>query len=424
MSADGVGDCRILLLVERVIAAHHPLQLGKLADHVAGEIGLGQDRRALGKVWIGAHQLGDLAGEHAHALHPLILRAELLVKDDLAELRHALFEHHLAVVVEEEFGVGKPRCDHPLIAGDDGLAAILGLEVRHHDEAVGEMLAAPQREAFLMRLHRGGEHFARHIEEALIEAPHQRHRPFGEPGILGEQRHVLDQHELLLGRELLRALEDDRLALAWIEDDVGVAQSLRIVVEVPHSEGLRRHEAMAARLLAAFDAVDLERHHLAGEDAQDGMQRPHPAKPAASPAHGFRPGEVAHDLRHDLGHHFGRCAPRPLDQRHIEIALLVAADFSLLQRLEPGRFEEALHRRVRRADARALLLLAHVGRARRQAIDHHGKPARRGEAPHRIEAQARRPSARRRAAAPGPLRRASACAQESLRRTAPAEAQP
>ena len=252
MSADRVGDRRVLLLVERVIAAHHPLQLGELADHVAGEIGLGQDRRALGKVGIGADQLGDLAGEHAHALHPLILRAELLVKDDLPELRHALFEHHLAVVVEEELGVGEPRRDHPLIAGDDGLAAILGFEVRHHDEAVGEMLAAPQREAFLMRLHRGGEHLARHLEEALIEAPHQHHRPFGEPGILGEQRHVLDQHELLLGSELLRALQDDRLALAGIEDDVGVAQSLRIIVEALHSEGLRRHEAMAARLLAAL----------------------------------------------------------------------------------------------------------------------------------------------------------------------------
>ena len=267
MSADRVRDRWVFLLVERVVAAHHSLQLGELADHVAGEIGLCQDRRALGKVWIGAHELGDLAGKHAHPLHPLILRAELLVEDDLPELRHALFKHHLAVVVEEEFGVGEPRCDHPLISGDDGLAAILSLEVRDQDEAVGETFAAPQREAFLMRLHRGGEHFAWHLEEALIEAPHQRHRPFGEPGILGEQRHVLDQHELLLGGDFLRALEDDRLALAGIEDDVGIAQSLRIIVEVPHSEGLRRHEAMTARLLVAFDAVDLERHHLAAEDA-------------------------------------------------------------------------------------------------------------------------------------------------------------
>ena len=129
MSADRVGDQRVLFLVERVIAAHHPLQLGELADHVADEIGLGEDRGALGEVGIGADQLGDLARQHAHPLHALILRAELLVEDDLLQLRHPLFEHHLAVVIEEEFGVGEPRGDHPLIAGDDGLAAILGLEI-------------------------------------------------------------------------------------------------------------------------------------------------------------------------------------------------------------------------------------------------------------------------------------------------------
>src|SRR5262249_12884298 len=98
---------------------------------------------------------------------------------------------------------------------------------------------------------------------------HQHHGPFGEPSILGEQRHVVDEDYLLLGGKLLRALQDDRLALAWIEDDESLAQPLHIVVEAPHTERLRRQEAMAACLLAAFDAVDLERHHFAGENAKD-----------------------------------------------------------------------------------------------------------------------------------------------------------
>ncbi len=131
---------RILLLLERVIAAHHALQLGELADHPeADEIGLGEDGGALGEVGVGADQRRDLAREPPHALHALILGAELLVEDDLLQLRHALFERHLAVLVEEELGVGKPRADHPLIAGDDGLAAVLGLEIGDHDEAVGEL---------------------------------------------------------------------------------------------------------------------------------------------------------------------------------------------------------------------------------------------------------------------------------------------
>src|SRR5262249_52914201 len=112
-------------------------------------------------------------------------------------------------------------------------------------------------------------HFRRHVEEAFIEAAHQRNRPLGEPGILGEQAHVIDQRKLLLGGELLRALEDDRLALACIEDDESVAELLRIVVEAIHTERLRRHKAMAARLLSASDAVDFERHHLAAENAED-----------------------------------------------------------------------------------------------------------------------------------------------------------
>ena len=71
MRGNGVGDRGVLFLIERVIAAHHPLQLGELADHEADEIGLGQDRRALGKIGIGADARRNLARELPDALHPL-----------------------------------------------------------------------------------------------------------------------------------------------------------------------------------------------------------------------------------------------------------------------------------------------------------------------------------------------------------------
>src|SRR5262245_14444923 len=118
------------------------------------------------------------------------------------------------------------------------------------------------------------------------------------------------------------------------------------------------------------------------------MQRPYPAQLPAPPSHRFRPGEVAHDPRQDLGHDLRRCPSRSLDRRYVEIALLVGADLGLIERLEASRFEESLYRCIWGADARALLLLAHIGRARRQAIDHDRQPPRRGEALHGIEAEA------------------------------------
>ena len=152
---------------------------------------------------------------------------------------------------------------------------------------------------------------------------------------------------------------------------------------------------MAARFLAAFDAVDLERHHLAVEDAQDRMQRPHPAQRPLPQRIDFGQGKLRTISGTTSATTSRRCAPRSLDQRHIEVALLVGADLRLVQRLEPGRFEEALHRRLGRADARALLLLAHVGRPRRQAIDHRRRAAAawRSSAPCRTSV--RRPSAYR-----------------------------
>ena len=131
MRGDGVGDLGVLLLLERVIAAHHPLQLGELADHAADQIGFGQHCHPLGVIGSGSDQRRDLPREHAHALDAVILRAELLVKDDLLQPRHPDFEAHVAVLIEEEFGIGEPRADHPLTAGDDGLAAVGRFQIRH-----------------------------------------------------------------------------------------------------------------------------------------------------------------------------------------------------------------------------------------------------------------------------------------------------
>ena len=66
-----------------------------------------------------------------------ILRAQLGVEDDALELLDPAFQRVLAVLVPEEFGVRQARAQHPLIAGDDLLAAILGDHVGDQGEAVG-----------------------------------------------------------------------------------------------------------------------------------------------------------------------------------------------------------------------------------------------------------------------------------------------
>ena len=77
----------------------------------------------------------------------------------------------------------------------------------------------------------------------------------------------------------------------------------------------------------------------------------------------------------------------PLDQRDIEVALLVGSRFGPIEGLQAGGFEKSLDGGVRRADAWAFALLAHIRRAGWQAINHHGQAARRGEAPSRVEAK-------------------------------------
>ena len=76
--------------------------------------------------------------------------------------------------------------------------------------------------------------------------------------------------------------------------------------------------------------------------------------------------------------HLDRRPARLLDHRHVEVALLVGLDRGLLDRLEPGGAHEALDGAGRRADARALLLLLHVGLPDRHAL-HREREAARGD---------------------------------------------
>ena len=205
-------------------------------------------------------------------------------------------------------------------------------------------------------------------------------------------------------REALRVGEDDRLAPLGVEHDLGLGERGDIVVETADANRLRRQEAMAVGDVARRDPADGEGHDLrrlvrAAERAEDRVQRPDPAqrvglRPRRRPSASTSATESAHDRRHDLGQHLARRAARLLDHGDVELALLrVGLDLGVLDARQPRALEEALDRRLRRADARPLALLAPARLRLRQADDMQRQPARRGEGLRALVRQVRSTSA-------------------------------
>ena len=227
------------------------------------------------------------------------------------------------------------------------------------------------------------------MQKLFVERAHQHDRPFDETRNFGQQPLVLDQFESLREGKLLGFGEDDVAPPLGIEHDLGLAELVHVVGEPPHRERLRREEAMSARLVAGGDAVDVERHDvrvlgLRSEGGDDGMQRPHPGERAGllrlrAPAHRFRPREMLDNVGQNFADDVERRTARLLDHRDVKVALLVGLHLGVADRLETRRLEESGDGVVGRADARALLLLAHVGLARRHAVHRERQPPRRHE---------------------------------------------
>ena len=85
-----------------------------------------------------------------------------------------------------------------------------------------------------------------------------------------------------------------------------------------------------------------------------------------------------------------RGTARLLDHRDVKVALLVGLHLGVANRLETRRLEESGDGVVGRADARALLFLAHVGLARRHAMHRKRQPPRRHERLGAVVSQASR----------------------------------
>ena len=165
------------------------------------------------------------------------------------------------------------------------------------------------------------------------------------------------------------------------------AQLRLVVVEAAHLDCTLRKKAVAARGVAAFHAGDLERHDLAVEGRDDGMQRAHPAEAAVAPAHGFGPGQFLDRFGKKFGEHVGGGAALAVDHRDVEVALGIGALLALVER-DAGRFQKAFDRLFGRVDARAFLLFGDVGLLGGQAGDRERQAARAGKAADAFEHQA------------------------------------
>ena len=125
-----------------------------------------------------------------------------------------------------------------------------------------------------------------------------------------------------------------------------------------------------------------KRHDLAVEQADDRMQRPHPGRPPRGPSASTWARET---WRRRPAPPRRRSPWRParlLALDDVEVALLVVLDDGrVLDRLEARRLDEPGDGLLGRIDARALALLAQVGRLGRHALHHQRQPPRRRVGP-------------------------------------------
>jgi hypothetical protein len=125
---DGIGHVFAQAVVAGVVAAHDALQLGELAHHVGQQVGLGQQRGLVG--------LLPPARRRPAALRwPWRWRARAPRARPACPAccgrppcpgPHARGQRLLAVLVEEELGVGQARAHHALVAAGHG-AGVSGL---------------------------------------------------------------------------------------------------------------------------------------------------------------------------------------------------------------------------------------------------------------------------------------------------------
>ena len=315
------------------------------------------------------------------------------MEHDVAEPGRARGERLLAVLVPEETGVRQARAQDPLVAGRDRLALVGALHVGDHQEAWREVaVLVGERQVFLVRAHRGGQHLGRQVHEPLLDPAQEHDRPFHQAGNLVEERRVVGQFELGPRGLLPGLLEDGRAPLGRVEDHLGLLELGLVIGKAGDPELPGLQEAVAARGVAegqhrAVAELQRAREPAPVEDREHAVERTHPGKPVLAPAHRLGPAEHLNRLGDDAGQDLRARLPfDPLD-REIEGALVGLAHLGGVDGRQAVALQEALDGPNRRIQPRALLLLDRVGLALGQAVDHERQAARRDEGARLAEGQ-------------------------------------
>ena len=324
MVADGIGDRFGLALFQRIVAAHDTLQLRELANHLGHEVRLGEARRPLGQFRISADFRGQFPRQCRHALHLVAQRAKLRLERNRGQFRGHLFQRRRLVLFPEEAAIIETRRQDTRIAFGQLLAAICRFDIRNHDEIRRELagLLVVDGEVFLVRAHGQLDHFRRQAQEGWIHVAQHDNRPFGETNHFFQKSLILDPLEASVSANLLNTGQDH--FAAGITRQLHMAstgQGFLIVLAIKYLVRSAAVHAVAFGFVAAGHAVDLERHNLSIQNADNPLQRAHPTQLTCPPAHALGPVEAANDGRHGLGDDVCRIPARRLDHGHIEVAL-------------------------------------------------------------------------------------------------------
>lgn len=365
------GDGFVFALKQRIFAPHRALKFRKLADNFGLQVSLGKHGRTLCKLRVGTHQRRNLRCQFADAFHALPLRAKLGMEGHIQciQTRHALIERLLQIKTEFfrrcgqliEVGqvmlVGMPeierirqaRTHHLAVAIGDFRTAVARCNIGDKDELVGKRLyllmlrcwrSQPRSiallagdEAFLVGADGKADDFRRDGQKFFLEFAHQHDRPFDQTGHFFQKPVVFHQLKAGSEGEIMCILRNDFLAALGIENYESLFELFDIILEAAHLDRLTvAQETVAIGDIAGLDTVDIEIDDLRflgfrAEGAQDRLQRTHPAQgtgPGRShtPAHGFRPWEVADRLRNQFGDDIFRRTARLRQMGDVEITLL------------------------------------------------------------------------------------------------------
>ena len=195
------------------------------------------------------------------------------------------------IVLPKELRIRQPREQHLLVPGQNGRAVIGRFAVGHCNEPLDlSRFGIANREELLMFFHARLQHLGGEVQKRLVDPAHQHDRPLNQSRNLGQKRRVLG-HLQPGGEGLIGSILPDRAStLPGIQHDMGRFQPGRVILEPGDGKPPRRHETVPFGRVSRADAVHIQIDHLRlaqiiGKDAQDGMQRAHPAQSAGAPAH-------------------------------------------------------------------------------------------------------------------------------------------